>query len=285
MRHTRSSGGISNSALGHDDAFESLMKFTYIKYLTIIYCLQTISISDALPTSCEHLLELDSLFPDDYYWMTLISPESGVSMGSTIIYCHGMSSAEPKTFLPLPAGRKTNYASMSNLKSSRSFYCNFDLTYPEHGYTEYDMVRIVLANLLQVSIYKKGWAIAYFNIFIMLSGRSGFTRVTRDLSQWCLTCDDNEKTQLENVPLWKLNFFASSCFYPQGNIIIPDDYTYAHHVSGIKQPFGRGGDCIAGVSGCHKGNMTVNFTGTGFSLHHQVGVVSIKETETKERNT
>ena len=154
MRHTRSSGDISIRALGHGDAFESLMKFTYIKYLAIIYCLQTISISDALPTSCEHLLELDSIFPDDYYWITIISPENGMWMGSTIIYCHGMSSAEPKTFLPLPAGRKTNYASMSNLKSSSGYYCNFDLTYPEHGYTEFDMVRIVLANLLQASIYK-----------------------------------------------------------------------------------------------------------------------------------
>ena len=82
----------------------------------------------------------------------------------------------------------------------------------------------------------------------------------------------------------ELNMYALPCFYLQGNVIIPDDYTYAHHVSGIKQPFGRGGDCITSASGCHKGSMTVNFTGTGFSLHQQVGVISSNETERKESN-
>ena len=67
------------------------------------------------------------------------------------------------------------------------------------------------------------------------------------------------------------NIHGLTCFYLQGTGIIPEDYTYAHHVSGIKQPFGQGGDCITSAPNCHKGNMTVNFTGTGFSLHNQVG--------------
>ena len=187
MRHAQSWGGISNSALGHGDAFEGLMNFTYVRSLTVIHCLQTISISDNLPTSCEHLLELDSLFPDDYYWMTIISSENGAPIGSTIIYCHRMSSAEPKEFLPLPAGRKTNYASMSNLKSSDQNGCKVDGIYADHGYTEFDMVRIVLANLLPASISKMWWEIVCFHIFNMLSGSSGCTRVASYLSQWCLT--------------------------------------------------------------------------------------------------
>ena len=64
-----------------------------------------------------------------------------------------MSSTQPKAYLPLPAGRKTNYASMYNLKSSDGNRCLFDLSYDEHGYTEFNMVRIILGNFSQARAY------------------------------------------------------------------------------------------------------------------------------------
>ena len=62
------------------------------------------------------------------------------------------------------------------------------------------------------------------------------------------------------------------CFCPQTHIIIADDYSYADQVSGIPQPFGKGGDCRSGLKYCHSGKMTVNFTGTGFTIHREVGL-------------
>ena len=71
--------------------------------------------------------------------------------------------------------------------------------------------------------------------------------------------------------MYKL-MYSLFCFCPQTNTIIADGYNYADQVFGIPQPFGKGGDCKSWLNNCHSGNTTVNFTGTGFTIHREVGV-------------
>ena len=70
-----------------------------------------------------------------------------------------MASSRPKSFLPLPAGRNFNYASISKEQSSNIWECTYDSIYNHHGYTEFDMVLINLAKSSQASINSlaPGW--------------------------------------------------------------------------------------------------------------------------------
>ena len=127
------------------------MLFSLDLTFEIRFILKQLSITDALPRSCQRLQELDSLLPDDYYWVTMVTPKDGAPIGSAIIYCHDMASAAPRELLPLPAGRIYNYASMSKIQSSSGGKCYSDRIFSGHGYTEFKMVRVVLANISQVS--------------------------------------------------------------------------------------------------------------------------------------
>ena len=62
-------------------------------------------------------------------------------------------------------------------------------------------------------------------------------------------------------------------FCPQPHTIIANDYSFAGLVSGVIQPYGQAGDCLSDQPDCHNGNMTVNLTGTGFTIHQEVGLV------------
>ena len=104
--------------------------------------------TDALVTTCGRLYELDNLLPDDFYWLTIISHGDGTSVGDAIIYCHDMVSSSPKAFLPLPAERKFNYASVSKERSRKMWGCSYDIIHPKHGYTEFVKIRINLTTSL-----------------------------------------------------------------------------------------------------------------------------------------
>ena len=119
----------------------------------ICFISKSLSITDALPRSCQRLQELDSLLPDDYYWVTMVAPKDETPIGSAIIYCHDMASATPREFLPLPAGSIYNYASMSKIQSSKGGQCYSDRIFRNHGYTGFNMVRITLANISQASTH------------------------------------------------------------------------------------------------------------------------------------
>ena len=112
-----------------------------------------ISITDAVPESCQRLQELDSLLPDDYYWINMVTHGDRTTIGSAIIYCHDMASATPKECIPHPAGRIYNYASMSKIKGSHAWRCYSDRIFSGHGYTEFKTVRVALANISQASLY------------------------------------------------------------------------------------------------------------------------------------
>ena len=123
-----------------------------------IFIWYIISITDAAPESCQRLQELDSLLPDDYYWITMVAPEDRTTIGSAIIYCHDMASAAPREFIPLPTGGIYNYASMSKIKGSHAWMCYSDRIFSGHGYTEFRMVRVALANKSQASSYACSWS-------------------------------------------------------------------------------------------------------------------------------
>ena len=112
-------------------------------------------ITGVLPSSCNHLIFLDNLLPHDNYWLTIGSPDDGVPLGNTIIYCHDMASSSPKAFLPLPAGRKTNYASIGKEFSSDRNKCYSNVIFSDHYYIAFDMVRITWGNSTQVCITRR----------------------------------------------------------------------------------------------------------------------------------
>ena len=119
--------------------------------------------------------ELEDLLPDDFYWLTIVSPEDGAPVGNAIIYCHGMASSSPKAFLPLPAERASNYASTSKEQSSLIWKCTNDSIYNKHGYTEFDMVRINLntSSRASTNVHEWSYCLVWIECFEVLSLMSG----------------------------------------------------------------------------------------------------------------
>ena len=124
--------------------------------------------TDALVTSCGRLYELDNSLPDDFYWLTIISHGDGTSVEDAIIYCHDMVSSSPKAFLPLPAGRKFNYASVSKERSRKMWGCSYDIIHPKHGYTEFVKIRIHLTTSSLARIMVQNGLIVYICIIWMI---------------------------------------------------------------------------------------------------------------------
>ena len=105
-----------------------------------------------LPTSCQDLQTMDELLLDDYFRFRVISPADGSTVGEVILYCV-MSTTPAKSFLPLPAGRATNYATTDWRHAYNQKICGSSFrTNPNHGRTEFVMINVIPATIGQVRI-------------------------------------------------------------------------------------------------------------------------------------
>ena len=109
-------------------------------------------VSGLLPTSCRDLQTSDGSLLDGYFRFHVLSPVDGSTIGEVTLYCV-MSTTPAKSFLPLPAGRDTNYASRDTRFNDRARVCdNFDLIFDSHGRTEFDMIKVIPATQDKVGI-------------------------------------------------------------------------------------------------------------------------------------
>ena len=137
----------------------------------------------------------------------MVTPGDRTTIGSAIIYCHDMASATPREFLPLPAGGIHNYASMSKLQSSKWLRCYSDRIYSGHGYTEFKMVRVVLANTSQASSYACSWSYDQTEV--------------PSLSEWLIF--------YKTFPLGQRNVFFCGCY---STFIAYNVYHYLYEILG-----------------------------------------------------
>ena len=98
-----------------------------------------------LPTSCPDLQILDDSLLDGYFRFRVISPKDGSTVGEVTLYCV-MTAHPAESFLPLPSGGATNYAS-SDARSPLYYNAcaQFSSIYQNHGRTEFDMIKVIPA--------------------------------------------------------------------------------------------------------------------------------------------
>ena len=95
---------------------------------------------------------MDELLLDDYFRFRVISPVDGSTVGEVTLYCV-MSITPAKSFLPLPAGRATNYATTDWRFAHNQKICGSSFrTNDGHGRTEFDMINVIPATRGQVGI-------------------------------------------------------------------------------------------------------------------------------------
>ena len=51
---------------------------------------------------------------------------------------------------------------------------------------------------------------------------------------------------------------------------MPDDHHFAETQDGSPVNYGEARDCMSMIQNCHEGEMRVDLTGTGFTLHPEV---------------
>ena len=109
-------------------------------------------IAGVLPTSCQDLQAVDELLLDGFFRFRVISPVDGSTVGEVTLYCV-MSITPAKSFLPLPAGRATNYATTDWRFAYNPKICDSSFrTYDRYGRTEFDMINVIPATHGKVGI-------------------------------------------------------------------------------------------------------------------------------------
>ena len=108
------------------------------RFVNIVKC-----IAGILPTCCQDLQTMDEWLLDDYFRFRVISPADGSTIGEVTLYCV-MSTTPAKSYLPLPAGRATNYATTDWRLAYNQKRCGWSFgTNAYYGRTEFDMINVI----------------------------------------------------------------------------------------------------------------------------------------------